>query len=342
MGGKSLAPVHGMTPILEVQNLHVAYSACTGELCPALAGVSFGLGQGEILGILGESGSGKSSLAASLLRLLPPNGKIQKGKVRFEGKNLLDASAQYLRKIRGGRIGLILQEPSSSLQPTLRIGQQVSDVLAAHESLDRRTLKEKTCELLASIFHVDAESHLPLLSASIERRPAPTRLDSASDCLPPFPNHRRRTHRVARPHDATRNPAALPDSPPRARPRDDFDHSQSRPALEPRGSHPRSLCRPSRRNRPGSQMFSPRLSILTRKLCCAACPRNSPRIKKLEEPSCTQSQAIRLTLPRIRRAAFSSRDVTTEWKFASATNQPPPRSVSCTPSLASNSPADHL
>lgn len=157
MGAILTAPVHGMTPILEVQNLHVAYSACTGELCPALAGVSFGLGQGEILGILGESGSGKSSLAASLLRLLPPNGSIQQGIVLFEGKNLLEASPQTLRKIRGGRIGLIFQEPSSSLHPTLRIGQQVSDVLAAHESLDRRTLKEKTWELLASVFHADAE-----------------------------------------------------------------------------------------------------------------------------------------------------------------------------------------
>ncbi|MGC1620371.1 MAG: ABC transporter ATP-binding protein [Candidatus Acidiferrum sp.] len=146
-----------MTPILEVQNLHVAYSACTGELCPALAGVSFDLGQGEILGILGESGSGKSTLAASLLRLLPPNAKIQQGTVLFERKNLLEAPPQTLRKIRGGRIGLILQEPSSALHPTMRVDQQVSGVLAAHESLDRRALREKTSHVLASVFPAGAE-----------------------------------------------------------------------------------------------------------------------------------------------------------------------------------------
>jgi len=144
-------------PLLEVKNLHVSYSARSGEVCPALAGVNFDLGPGEILGVLGESGSGKSTLAAALLRLLPSNGKIQKGLVLFEGKNLLEVSPQDLRKIRGGRIGLIFQEPSSSLHPTLQIGQQVSDVLAAHEYLARRALNEKTSQLLASVFPVDAE-----------------------------------------------------------------------------------------------------------------------------------------------------------------------------------------
>jgi oligopeptide/dipeptide ABC transporter ATP-binding protein len=148
--------VHGMTPLLKVQGLHVAYSDRMGELCPALAGVNFDLRPGEILGVVGESGSGKSTLAAALLRLLPSNGKIQQGTVLFEGKNLLDASPQELRKIRGGRIGLIFQEPSSSLHPTIEVGRQISNVLAAHESLDRRTLSEKTNQLLATVFPVDA------------------------------------------------------------------------------------------------------------------------------------------------------------------------------------------
>jgi oligopeptide transport system ATP-binding protein len=146
-----------MTPLLKVRNLQVAYYARTGEVCPALAGVHFDLNSGEILGVLGESGSGKSTLAAALLRLLPTNAHIGQGSVLFEGKNLLEASPQELQKIRGGRIGLIFQEPSSSLHPTLPVGQQVSDVLAAHQPLDRRSLAEKTSQLLATVFPADAD-----------------------------------------------------------------------------------------------------------------------------------------------------------------------------------------
>jgi oligopeptide transport system ATP-binding protein len=145
-----------MTPVLKIENLHVAYSGRTGEVQPALAGVNFELGPREILGVLGESGSGKSTLAAAVLRLLPSNGKIEQGSIFFEGKNLLEFSPQDLRTIRGGRIGLILQEPSASLHPTLPAGRQVSDVLAAHELLNRRALAEKTSQLLASVFPVDA------------------------------------------------------------------------------------------------------------------------------------------------------------------------------------------
>jgi len=157
MGGECPPLVHAMTPILAVHNLHVAYSDRGGQLCPALAGVNLGLAPGEILGVLGESGSGKSSLAAALLRLLPPNGKIQQGKVFFEGMDLLTCSSRDLRRIRGGRIGLILQEPSSALHPTLQVRQQVQDVLASHRPSDRRTLAQKTGELLATMFPIGAD-----------------------------------------------------------------------------------------------------------------------------------------------------------------------------------------
>jgi oligopeptide/dipeptide ABC transporter ATP-binding protein len=149
--------VHRMTPLLEIEDLHVAYTGRTGEIIPALAGVGFQLKPGEILGVLGESGSGKSTLASALPRLLPANGQLQQGKVMFEGKDLLCASPQELRKIRGARIGLIFQEPSSALHPTLRVGRQVGDVLAAHQSLDRRTLREKTRQIVAELFPGDAE-----------------------------------------------------------------------------------------------------------------------------------------------------------------------------------------
>jgi len=148
--------VQCMTPLLEVENLHVSYSARSGEVCHAVAGVNFSLNPGEILGVLGESGSGKSTLASALLRLLPHTGKIEKGSVLFEGKNLLAMSSHDLRKIRGGRIGPVFQEPTSSLHPTLQVGRQISDVLAAHEDLDKLALQQKTSHLLASVFPADA------------------------------------------------------------------------------------------------------------------------------------------------------------------------------------------
>lgn len=146
-----------MSPLLEIQDLHVAYRSRTGADCPAVAGVSFDVRAGEILGVLGESGSGKSTLAAALLRLLPANGKIQKGAVRFEGQDLLRAEPGELEKIRGGRISLILQEPSMALHPTIRVGEQIGDVLGAHQSLARRAIREETLQVLATVFPADAK-----------------------------------------------------------------------------------------------------------------------------------------------------------------------------------------
>ncbi|HKV25762.1 MAG TPA: ABC transporter ATP-binding protein [Candidatus Acidoferrum sp.] len=141
-----------MASVLEVQNLHVAYSSPEGAPFPALAGVGLRIESGEVLGILGESGSGKSTLASALLRLLPSGGRIQQGKIVFEGSDLLDRSQEELRKLRGGRIGLILQEPSSSLHPALQVGRQLRDVLSAHLNLNRQSLDEKSAQLLTAVF----------------------------------------------------------------------------------------------------------------------------------------------------------------------------------------------
>jgi oligopeptide/dipeptide ABC transporter ATP-binding protein len=155
--GEGLPQLHRMTPLLEVADLAVAYTSRTGGEVAAIAGASFEVRAGETLGVLGESGSGKSTLAAALLRLLPENGKIQKGVVLFEGQDLLQAEPRELEKIRGGRVALIFQEPALALHPMLRVGQQVQDVLAAHRTLPRRALRERTLELLSSVFPADAE-----------------------------------------------------------------------------------------------------------------------------------------------------------------------------------------
>src|SRR5260370_26325676 len=112
---------------------------------------------GEIIGILGESGSGKSTLAGSLVRLLPGNATIIRGGVHFEGKDLLRARPEELQQIRGRRISLIFQEPSLALHPTMRAGEQVRQVLAAHSSPGRDVLNEQTRQVLAEVFPEQAD-----------------------------------------------------------------------------------------------------------------------------------------------------------------------------------------
>ena len=141
-----------MASILEVTDLHVSYRSRAGVSTQALAGVSFNLQPGEILGVLGESGCGKSTLAAALLGLLPANGTISTGGVLFEGKNLLEAAPDDLQRIRGGRISLIFQEPSVALHPTMRAGEQVRQVLAAHGRAGKSALRERVRQILSTVF----------------------------------------------------------------------------------------------------------------------------------------------------------------------------------------------
>lgn len=145
-----------MGPILEVRDLQVAYHSRSGDLFRALEGVSFCLEPGEVLGVLGESGSGKSTLAVSLLGLRR-NSVVVKGAVLFQGKDLLKAKPGELQAIRGRRISLIFQEPAVALHPTMRVGQQVRRVLAAHGMGDRDELDRRTREVFETLFQEEAK-----------------------------------------------------------------------------------------------------------------------------------------------------------------------------------------
>ena len=114
--------------------------------------VSFSISRGETLGIVGESGSGKSVTALSILRLVPdPPGKIVGGEILLEGKNLLDLSEKEMRKIRGNRISMIFQEPMTSLNPVLTIGEQIAEGIVLHEGISRRAAMEKAVEMLRKV-----------------------------------------------------------------------------------------------------------------------------------------------------------------------------------------------
>jgi oligopeptide/dipeptide ABC transporter ATP-binding protein len=143
--------------ILEVRDLCVAYGGPSGGVWRALNGVSFGVRAGEILGVLGESGSGKSTLAAALLRLLPSNARITGGEVLLEGSDVIRMDAMELRRVRGSGVSIVFQEPSMALHPTIRIGDQVGEVLRAHEAATRRERNERAREILANVFSSDVD-----------------------------------------------------------------------------------------------------------------------------------------------------------------------------------------
>src|SRR5467141_2352031 len=146
-----------MASILEVRNLYVSYFSHMGAASSAIMDVSFDVRPGEILGMLGESGSGKSTLAASLLGLLPANGKVQQGSILFEGWDVVQAELRELESIRGKCIALINKEPSAALHPTMRVGDQVGEVLAAHEPLGRRARRERIQQALSAVFPAETE-----------------------------------------------------------------------------------------------------------------------------------------------------------------------------------------
>ena len=139
-----------MKNILKVNDLHVSFSLFDSTLL-AVRGVTFDLEKGKTLGIVGESGCGKSVTAFSLLGLVPPPGKIEKGVIEYKGKNLAVMRDDELRLIRGKEIAMIFQEPMSSLNPVLKIGYQIQESILLHTSMNKGEAKEYTYELLNKV-----------------------------------------------------------------------------------------------------------------------------------------------------------------------------------------------
>ncbi len=142
----------GPSPLLELRDLSTHYVSARGaRVVRAVDEVSLSLRAGETLGIVGESGSGKTTLALTILRLLPPAAKIVGGEIRFEGEDLLTKSDAEMRRIRGKRIAMILQDPMASLNPLFTVGDQVGEPLRVHEGLSRRGAWSRARELLQAV-----------------------------------------------------------------------------------------------------------------------------------------------------------------------------------------------
>ncbi len=146
--------------LLEVNNLRTSFFTFSGEV-QAVRNISFSLTHGEIVGIVGESGSGKSVAFLSVIRLLQDPGKIVGGEILFEGEDVLGMSNVKLRRLRNNQIGMVFQEPMTSLNPTIRVGTQITErIRAFNKGIGKRQARDQAEKLLEMVKLPGAKSHL--------------------------------------------------------------------------------------------------------------------------------------------------------------------------------------
>ena len=139
-----------MAHLLEVRNLQTHFPTRAG-LVRAVDGVSFHLDRGELLGLVGESGCGKSMTALSVMRLISPPGRIVNGEILFDGKDLLKLSDSQMREMRGDDIAMIFQDPMTSLNPVFTVGEQIAEALRLHRKLSRSDARKATIEAMREV-----------------------------------------------------------------------------------------------------------------------------------------------------------------------------------------------
>jgi len=149
-----------MADLLQVRNLQTSFFTPEGEV-RAIDGVSFEIGEGKTLGLVGESGCGKSVTSLSIMRLIPsPPGKIVGGEILYRGRDLLTLNKEAMRKIRGNEISMIFQEPMTSLNPVFTVGNQIGEAIRLHQGLNKKATREKTIEMLRLVKIADPESRV--------------------------------------------------------------------------------------------------------------------------------------------------------------------------------------
>lgn len=150
MNSPTISPAAG-EPLLTVNSLRVYFNTPEG-IARAVDGVSFTVAAGETVGLVGESGCGKSVTALALLRLVPPPGRIEPGScIQFTGKDLATLPVEALRQLRGNRLAMIFQEPMTALNPVLTVGDQVAEVVRVHTSASRSEAWERAVKMLAQV-----------------------------------------------------------------------------------------------------------------------------------------------------------------------------------------------
>jgi peptide/nickel transport system ATP-binding protein len=143
--------------VLEVDNVQINYETRKGDI-EAIQGVSFKVGEGETVGLVGESGCGKSTIAFGIVNFLGPNGKIVDGSIRFQGEELVGRSQKELKKLRGDRISMVFQDPMQALNPSVRLGEQLAEVLTCHRDVSQEEAWERSIEMLKRVNMPDVEN----------------------------------------------------------------------------------------------------------------------------------------------------------------------------------------
>jgi ABC-type dipeptide/oligopeptide/nickel transport system ATPase component len=149
--------------LLEVQNLTTVFDTPAGRVV-AVDDVSFEIWKGETFGLVGESGSGKSVTAFSIIRLVQPPGRIDAGRVIFQGRDLLTLADEEIRRVRGAGIGFVFQEPMAALNPVMRVGSQIAESLVVHKLATKRQARDRAVDLLRAV-------HIPQPEARVDDYP---------------------------------------------------------------------------------------------------------------------------------------------------------------------------
>lgn len=137
--------------LLEVKDLSVSFHTYAGEV-QALRNINFSINRGETLAIVGESGSGKSVTVQTIMKLIPmPPGEIKSGQILFDGEDLVKADMERMRQLRGGKIGMIFQDPMTSLNPTMKIGKQIMEGILIHKKVSKKEAKKQAIEILKKV-----------------------------------------------------------------------------------------------------------------------------------------------------------------------------------------------
>ena len=232
----------------------------------AVDGVDLSIERGETLGVVGESGCGKTVTAMSVLKLIPmPPGKIVAGEILYQGRDLVPLDAEEMDRIRAKDIAMVFQEPMTSLNPVYTIGEQIAEVLRRHEGLGRKAAIDKTVEMLRLVQIPNPDKRFNDYPAPVLRRHAPARDDRDGAVLQSQAPDRRRADHRARRHHPGADPRAAAGHERALRHGDHADHPRDGRGGGDGATRRRDVCRQGDRGGAGRRSCSPIRAIPTRR-----------------------------------------------------------------------------